>query len=156
MRHVSRLARQSPLARMGGSRVRTIVVLASCALVPCVAAERAQVHFLKFPASDATALGQIDKLVVTVSCSWISALQNVPELYNMEMWYDMPSENLLEATARLGAAAAELSHWNGVIGVRVPANADSRACFAVTATAEGRSGIVRKWQGSQLGLPDGA
>jgi hypothetical protein len=118
-----------------------------------MAAERTQVHFLKFPVSDVASLGQIEKLVVTVSCSWISALKNVPELYNIEMGYKMPTENVLEARPRLGGAAVALSRWSGVIGIRVPSDSDAKSCFAVTVTAEGRSGVARKWKGQQLGLP---
>jgi|SRR5216110_682444 len=130
----------------------TLVALATFGLVPCVASEQAYVHFLKFPVADAASLGQIDKLVVTVSCSWIAALKNVPELYNIEMGYDMPTENVLEARPRLGAAAVDLPRWSGVIGVRVPLDSHAKSCFAVTVTAEGRKGAERQWTGQQLGL----
>ena len=111
---------------------------------------------MTFPKADVGSLGQIEKINVTVNCSWIAGLMNVPELYNIEMGYDMPTQNLLEARPRLGAAAVTLSHWNGVVGVRIPPDADAKSCFAVTVTAEGRSGVARSWKGKQLGLPDGA
>ena len=113
-----------------------------------------RIHFLTFPRSEAEALGQIDKLNVTVACSWIASLKGVPELYNIEMGYDMPTQNLLEAWPRLGAAAVELMDWSGVIGVRLPPDADAKSCFAVTVTAEGREGMTRTWKGRQLGLPE--
>jgi hypothetical protein len=119
-----------------------------------MAAPPSQVHFLNFPKSDLEALGQIDKLNVAVDCSWIASLKGVPELYNIEMGYHMPMQNLLEARPRLGAAAVTLSEWSGVIGVRVPSFADAKSCFAVTVTAEGREGVARTWKGKQLGLPD--
>ena len=129
-------------------------VLAALALVPCAAAEPARVHYLTFPKADVERLGQIEKLNVIVDCSWISGLKNVPELYNIEMGYDMPTQNLLEARPRLGAAAVTLSQWNGVIGVRIPPDTDAKSCFAVTVTAKGRSGVSRTWRRKQLGLPN--
>jgi len=131
---------------------RTIALLLLVA-VPCAGAPAARVHFLTFPKPDAEALGQIDKLNVTVDCSWIASLKGVPELYNIEMGYDMPTQNLLQARPRLGAAAVELMEWSGVIGVRIPPDADEGSCFAVTVTAEGREGVTRTWKGKQLGLP---
>jgi hypothetical protein len=128
-------------------------VLAAFVIVPCAAAEPARVHFLYFPKSDIESLGQIDKLNVTVDCSWIVGLRNVPELYNVEMGYEIPTQNLLEAEPRLGAAAVALSQWNGVIGVRIPPDADAKSCFDVTVTAEGRSGVTRTWKKRQLGFP---
>lgn len=120
----------------------------------CVAEEQHQdTYFLQLPASEAKSLGQIDRLVVTVACGWISALRNVPELYNVNMGYDIPSQNVLDAQPRLGAAAVELPSWSGVVGVRLPSDADGKSCFKVTVTAEGRSGKKREWEGSQLGLP---
>ena len=74
-----------------------------------------------FPERDAKALGQINRLVVKVSCSWISALKDVPELYHIEMGYQIPTENVLEAGPRLGGSAVGLSRWSGVIGIRTPA-----------------------------------
>jgi hypothetical protein len=128
-------------------------VLATVVLVPCVAAEPARIHFLTFPRADIEVLGQIDKLNVIVDCSWIASLKGVPELYNIEIGYDMPTQNLLEARPRLGAAAVTLAQWTGVVGVRIPPDADAKSCFTVTVTAEGREGVVRTWKGRQLGLP---
>src|SRR6188768_3061124 len=135
---------------------RTILALAAFMLLPCAAAEQAQVYFLKFPVADTASSGQIDKVVVTVSCSWVAALRNVPELYNITMGYEIPTENILEATPRLGAAAVDLSRWNGVIGVRVPGDADARSCFEVKVRvviredAKGREDVERQWTGAQL------
>ncbi len=132
--------------------LRLCIVLTTFSVVPCVAAEHTQIQYLKFPVADAVALGQIDKLVVKVSCSWIADLKNVPELYNISMGYEIPTENELEATPRLGAAAVTLSRWSGVIGVRVPSDADSKSCFNVTVTVRDGEGVDRQWTGSQLGL----
>ena len=128
------------------------LVFSALALAPCMASEPGRVQYLTFPKVDVESLGQIDRLKVTVDCSWIAGLRNVPELYNIEMGYDIPTQNLLEASPRLGAAAVALSQWNGVIGIRVPPDADSLSCFAVTVTAEGREGVTRTWKGKQLGF----
>jgi len=133
--------------------LRTVALIFLVA-APCAGAPPVHIHFLTFPPSDAEALGQIDKLKVTVACSWIASLKGVPELYNIEMGYDRPTQNSLEARPRLGAAAVELTDWSGVIGVRIPSDADAKSCFAVTVTAEGREGVSRTWSGKQLGLPE--
>jgi len=134
--------------------LRTIFFISLFGSGSCIAADEQQdVYFLRLPASEAKSLGQIDRLVVTVSCSWISGLRNVPELYNVNMGYDIPTENVFDAQPRLGAAAVELSRWSGVVGVHLPSDADSKSCFKVTVTAEGRSGVKREWSGLQLGLP---
>jgi len=132
----------------------TLRIIALLLAAQCLAAPSTQVHFLTFPKSDVEALGQIDKLNVAVDCSWITSLKGVPELYNIEMGYDMPTQNLLEARPRLGAAAVTLTEWSGVIGIRIPSDADARSCFAVTVTVEGREGVTRTWIGKQLGLPE--
>jgi hypothetical protein len=148
-----RCARRSaqPLGVM--SVALRILALLSFAAAPCVAAPPEHIHFLTFPESDAEALGQIEKLKVTVECSWIASLKGVPELYNIEMGYERPTQNLFEARPRLGAAAVTLAGWNGVIGVRIPSDADSKSCFAITVTAEGREGVSRTWKDKQFGLP---
>ena len=135
------------------SVLRKIAVI-SLVAAPCAAAPPPQIHFVTFPKADVEALGQIEKLNVTVDCSWIASLKAVPELYNIEMGYDMPTQNLLEARPRLGAAAVRLTAWSGVIGVRIPPDADAKSCFAVTVTAEDREGVARTWKGKQLGLPE--
>ena len=119
-----------------------------------MAGPSAQVYFLTFRESDVEALGQIDRLNVTVDCSWIASLKGVPELYNIEMGYDIPTQNRLEARPRLGAAAVALTEWSGVIGVRVPSDADAKSCFAVTVTVENREGVTHTWRGKQLGLSE--
>jgi hypothetical protein len=134
-------------------RLLTFIILLVASWTCVAASPQEKVYFLTLPANEAKALGQIDRLVVTVACSWISGLRNVPELYNVNMGYEIPSENVLEAKPRLGAAAVELSRWSGVVGVRIPSDADSKSCFKVTVTAEGRSGEKREWDGLQLGLP---
>jgi hypothetical protein len=132
--------------------LRTLLLLALGGMAPYVTAgERQEDYFLRFPPEDARALGQIDRLTVSVRCSWISSLRNVPELYNIQMGYDIPTENVLEAEPRLGAAAVELLRWTGVVGVHIP-DGDAKSCFEVTVTAEGRSGAERTWTGRQLGL----
>src|SRR5687767_7264184 len=131
-----------------------IVALLSLVVVPCLAGPSAQVHFLTFPKSEVEALGQIDTLNVTVDCSWIASLKGVPELYTIEMGYDIPAQNRLQARPRLGAAAVALTEWSGVIGVRVPSNADAKSCFVVTVTVENREGVTRTWRGKQLGLSE--
>jgi hypothetical protein len=148
-----RRARRLPQPSGVMSSALRIMAFISLAATPCIAASPSQVHFLTFPKSDLEALGQIDRINVVVDCSWIASLKGVPELYNIRMRYDMPTQNLLEARPRLGAAAVTLSEWSGVIGVRVPTTADAKSCFAVTVTAEGREGGTRTWKGKQLGLP---
>lgn len=136
--------------------MRKLIAAAGLAVIgssPLAYAEPSHVYFLRFSEADATSLGQIDRLEVAVACSWVTALANVPELYNIESGYEIPLENRFRATPRLGSAAVDLLHWNGVIGVRVPASSDAKSCFAVTVTAKGRSGISKQWSGHQLGLP---
>jgi hypothetical protein len=139
--------------------LRAFGVLSALWLLPCAAGEQPQVYFLRFSAADSALLGQIDKLEVTVSCSWVVSLKNVPELYNVSMGYEIPTENLLEATPRLGAAAVDLSRWSGVIGIRFPPDADAQSCFKVKVRAVGREGPTgvespeHSWTGKQLGLP---
>jgi hypothetical protein len=102
---------------------------------------------VRFPKSDANGLGEIDKLLVTVACGHISSLRNIPELYSIEMGYDIPTQNIFEARPRLGAAAVELSRWDGVISVV----SESDDCFAVVVKVEGRTG-KKQWTGPQLGI----
>jgi hypothetical protein len=116
-------------------------------------ARQDQVFFLRLPLADAKALGAIEQIHVEVACSWISGLKHVPELYDIQMDYDAPTVNVLHAEPRLGGAAVGLSQWDGVIGVRVPSDADSRSCFDVKVMVGGRSGETRNWTGRQLGLP---
>ena len=131
----------------------TILLISTFCLAACGAAPQQQVsHFLQFPPRDVADLGPVDELVVTVNCSWIADLREVPELYNIELGYDAPTVNVLEARPRLGAAAVDLSKWSGVFGVHLPSDADRKACFGVTVMAQGRSGTKRQWTGEQLGL----
>jgi hypothetical protein len=119
----------------------------------CSADQYQEVFYLNLPISETKALGQIDKLVVTVNCSWVSGLKKVPELYDIQMGYDLPTQNILTAEPRLGAAAVDLSKWNNVIGIHLPSDADSKSCFKVTVVVEGRLGVRREWDGVKLGLP---
>jgi hypothetical protein len=111
-------------------------------------AEEPGVWFLKFQAADVRALGEVDKLHVTVDCGSISGLRNLPELYDVSLSYDMPSQHILEAVPRLGSAAVTLADWSGVIGVRLPGNADAQSCFKVDVVAESaQEGVARHWVG---------
>jgi hypothetical protein len=105
-------------------------------------------HILRFPKSAVNELGAIEKLKVTVACGHISSLHNIPALYDIEMEYDMPTENIFEARPRLGASAVELSRWDGVIAVL----SESDGCFAVKVEIEGRTGKSLQWTDRQLGL----
>lgn len=121
---------------------------------PSYAAGADQVYYLRLPLAKAEALGAIDSIHVEVSCSWISGLRNVPGLYEIKMGYDVPMVNEFDAEPRLGSAAVDLAAWDGVIGVRVPIDADSRSCFDVKVSLGGRSGVVLNLSGKQLDLPD--
>jgi hypothetical protein len=109
--------------------------------------------FLRLPVRQAKAFGPIESIHVEVACSWISGLKNVPELYDIRMGYDVPAVDMFDADPRLGAAAVGLAAWDGVIGVRIPPDADARSCFKVTVSVGGRSGKFETWTGRQLGLP---
>jgi hypothetical protein len=95
-------------------------------------------------------------LSIKVTCSRISGLRNVPDLYDIHMGYEMPTENLFEAVPRLGAAAVDLRGWDNVIEVVLPADSDSASCFSVTVMAKGRgngiSEVTHKWSGHELGF----
>lgn len=119
----------------------------------CASVVQDRVYFLHLPINEAKRFGVIDKITVEVSCSSISALKNVPELYDIDMGYDIPSINTLNAEPRLGASAVDISKWNDVVGVRLPSDPDARSCFNVKVTVEGRSGAKQVWHGRQLGLP---
>lgn len=133
-----------------------IILLAILIVPPCAFATQPKTFFIKFPDRDAKTLGQIDELSVTVTCSRISGLRNVPDLYDIHMGYEMPTENLFEAVPRLGSAAVDLRGWDNVIEVALPADSDSASCFSVTVTAKGRgngiSEVMHKWSGHELGF----
>ena len=116
--------------------------------LPATAASLSPEMTLSLPLAEASALGQIDKLVVTVTCGRISSLKDIPNLYNIEFGYDIPTEVVLQASPRLGAAAVELGRWSHVVRVR----SEDDACFNVTVTAEGRTGESRHWNARQLGV----
>jgi hypothetical protein len=133
-----------------------LALVATFIISTSASAVQAEVRFIKFPNGDIERLGQIDKLTVTVACSQISKLTNIPELYDIRMGYEMPTRNDFEATPRLGAAAVDLRRWSNVIGVLIPADSDGASCFSVTVTAEGRgvgiTEITQKWTGHELGF----
>ena len=125
-----------------------VLSLVMASAVGCAHSSAAPQQTLAFPKSDARDLGPIDRLVVKVTCGHVSSLRNIPELYHVEMGYEIPTENVLEAEPRLGAAAVTLPRWDGVVAVL----SESKECFAVTVEAEGRTGQHRRWTGRQLGL----
>jgi len=131
----------------------TVGMMLMALIGPSYAAGAGQVYYLRLPLAKAKALGAIDSIHVEVSCSWISGLRNVPDLYGIKMGYDVPMVNQFDAEPRLGSAAVNLVAWDGVIGVRVPPDADSRSCFDVNVTLRGRSGGVLNLSGKQLDLP---
>ena len=95
-------------------------------------------HTVTFTPAQSAAVGAIEKLVVTVDCGWIETLRAIPELYNIRMRYDMPTQNILEARPRLGAAAVTLHEWSGGITATGP----EPDCFGVIVHAEGRKGVL--------------
>ena len=111
----------------------TLVIACICAF-PAAAASDTLSHTVKFSAAQSEAVGAVEKLVVTVSCGSIVTLQNVPELYNLEMGYDLPTVNVLEARPRLGGAAVSLTRWSGVVTAT-----GSGSCFSVAVHVEGRA-----------------
>lgn len=121
-----------------------VIISAVCLALSTPPAE----HTIQFPKNAAAGLGQISKLAVTVSCGRISSLQNIPELHNIEMEYDITTENTFKARPRLGASAVELRRWDGVISVF----SEAEDCFAVKVEAEDMTGKHRQWTDSQLGL----
>ena len=133
---------------------RAVGVMLMALIGPSYAAGAGQGYYLRLPLAKAEALGAIESIHVEVSCSWISGLRNVPGLYEIKMGYDVPMVNEFDAEPRLGSAAVDLAAWDGVIGVRVPPDVDSRSCFDVKVVVEGRSGTVLNLSGKQLGLPD--
>jgi len=134
-------------------RVAMLVALLGAGSVVPSAAIAAGTFYLRFSAQESRDLGPVEKLVVTVACGRISGLHEVPELYDSEMEYDTPNEQIFEARPRLSAAAVSLSQWSGVIGVRLPTGSDSKACFSVDVVAEGRTGRSKRWNAKQLGVP---
>ena len=125
--------------------ITLLAVIISIVLLAPVSSPAGE-HILRFPKSAVRELGQIEKLKVRVACGRISSLRNIPKLYDIEMEYDIPTENILEARPRLGASAVELSSWDGVIAVL----SESDNCFAVKVEVEGRSGKKMQWTERQL------
>src|SRR5262245_37977234 len=76
-----------------------------------------------------------EKLRVTIDCGYIAGIDNIPELWNISMGFNMPSVQEFEARVRLGAAAgAKLGGWNRSIRVHV----SEQACFKIEVVVEGR------------------
>jgi hypothetical protein len=111
-----------------------VAVLATCISPAFGQSAKAVRHTVTFTPAQSAAVGYVERLVVTVDCGWIDALRNIPELYNIEMGYEMPTQNILEARPRLGAGVP-LAEWSGGI----TATGDP-ACFGVIVHAEGRNG----------------
>jgi len=108
------------------------ITLPATSVLCCALSSTVPERTMAFPKIAAIELGQIDKLIVRVSCGRVSSLRDIPELYNIEMRYEIPTENIFEAEPRLGAAAVELSRWNGVIAML----SESDGCFAVKVEAQ--------------------
>ncbi|MBS0193924.1 MAG: hypothetical protein JSR34_06730 [Proteobacteria bacterium] len=86
-------------------------------------------------------------LYVTIDCGYISSLQTIPELWDINMGFEMPSQQLFRATVRLGAAAAQgLGPW--ARSIRVVSTDNS--CFKVKVQAVGREQEYH-WGSDQLG-----
>ena len=114
------------------------LAIAIAAMCASAFAQSAKVvhHTVTFTSAQSVAVGPIEKLVVTVDCGWIETLRSIPELYDIEMRYDMPTQNILEARPRLGGAAVSLAEWSGGITATGP----EPACFGVAVHVEGRKG----------------
>ena len=85
-------------------------------------------------------------LKITVTCGYISALQHIPQLWDINMGFNMPVVQQFDATVRLGAAAAQgLGPW--VDSIRI-VNSESD-CFKVAVVASGRDHEYH-WSGPQL------
>ncbi|MGN6094370.1 MAG: hypothetical protein ACTHOL_18625 [Luteibacter jiangsuensis] len=60
---------------------RAVGVMLMALIGSSYAAGAGQVYYLRLPLAKARALGAIDSIHVEVSCSRISGLRNVPDLY---------------------------------------------------------------------------
>ena len=124
------------LRAMGVCAQLAVAIFAVCVTPALGQSAKRLHHTVTFTPAQSAAVGPIEKLVVTVDCGWIETLQRIPELYNIEMMYDMPTQNILEARPRLGAAAVALAEWSGGI----IATGREPECFGVIVHAEGRKG----------------
>jgi hypothetical protein len=113
-----------------------VVSVAICVTSAFGQSAKALRHTVTFTSAQSASVGPVEKLVVTVDCGWIETLRNIPELYDIETRYDMPTQNILEARPRLGAAAVPLSAWSGGI----TGTGRESECFGVIVHAEGRKG----------------
>jgi hypothetical protein len=90
-----------------------------------------------------------EKIKVTIDCGYITAIDKIPELWNISMGFDLPTVQEFEARVRLGAAAMpKLGGWNGSLRVQI----SERACFKMTVVVEGRREHTYKWSGKDLRL----
>jgi hypothetical protein len=115
--------------------VAIVAIVAMCILPAFGQSAKVVRHTVTFTPAQSASVGPVERLVVTVDCGWIETLRNIPELYNIEMTYDMPTQNILEARPRLGAGVT-LVEWSGGITATGP----EPACFGVIVHAEGRDG----------------
>ena len=101
---------------------------------------------LVLPASLVQSGDAIQALDITVNCGYISALTQIPELWDIKMGFDIPTAQLFHATTRLGAAATEgLGQW--ARSVRIVSS--DTTCFSVHVVATGREREYH-WSGAQL------
>ena len=101
---------------------------------------------LVLPASLVQGGDAIEALDITVNCGYVSALKQIPELWDIKMGFDIPAIQLFHANARLGAAATVgLGQW--ARSIRIVAS-DTK-CFSVHVVATGREREYH-WAGSQL------
>ena len=98
----------SGLAILLGSLATTLLIL-----VPVKPPGRA----LQFPNGDARALGQIEKLVVTVFCGHITSLRDIPQAHDVRMSYETQTGDVMEAQARLGISAVPTFIFDRKVGV---------------------------------------
>ena len=127
----------------------TIVAAAMFAL-PAAGAEApsasSPARTLVLPASLFHAGDALQELKVTVACGYISALPDIPELWDIKMGFDIPSVQLFDATVRLGSAATEgLGSWARSIRIV----SEENDCFSVRVVAIGRDQEYH-WSGAQL------
>ena len=101
---------------------------------------------LVLPAYMVSSGDAIMSLYITIDCGYISSLQTIPELWDINMGFDMPSQQLFKATVRLGAAAAPgVGPWERSIRVV----SEENDCFKIKVRAVGREQEYH-WSSDQL------
>ena len=134
-----------------GNLVGVVLLFAMLALSPSTFGAKlprvvAPGQTLVLPSSLLKAGDAITELNVTIDCGYISALQYIPQLWDITMGFNMPEQQEFRATVRLGAAAANgLGPWAQSIRIAGRHN----ACFSVKVRAIGREAEYQ-WSGSQL------